>query len=541
MSDNITRGTPVGNSIERNIENKVKTKLIENIDTIIATLLAVLMYILASRFARLDIDPHHDGILLKPAIDVLNGMVLFRDTFTQYGAFFTYFQAMALAVFGVELLTIRLQTAFMYAVTAFFSYKCWRFFLPRPLAVISGFLFIGIAPFFVYMFYPWSSVAAKAQMAIIIFCLMKFINGKNYKYILLAGLMSAIAFYTRQPVGIVAFLGTLPLLVSYYIFMDKENANLKKLFVHFLLGAFSVILIYSLYLAVTGAFYDWYAQSIRQMWRFGTTHGGGPSNIPLHLFPVWHQSAIWLVMPVICILLFLNFCASKVSFKETFISKRLKLAEGASEKELHILTFVVLGIASWHQYYPQPCINHLYWATGFMTGIFVYFFWEIINLKSVIKKGICLGLVILFFFSADITQRVRGGINRYNAFPITIDYGFHLNGMRVNETMYNFLRVYFEFVEQLKEMFPGKPFVNYTTCGLWGITFGENLTNMPVNWGNNIYSDFTEKLQRQIERYRPVIVSYTVINQPGYVEIARLGYISFFIHEDDIVMMFGEQ
>ena len=97
-------------------------------------------------------------------------------------------------------------------------------------------------------------------MAIIIFCLMKFTENKNYKYVLLAGLLSAAVFYTRQQVGIVAFLGTLFLLVSYHLFMGKENACLKKLFSNYLFGVFSVILIYSLYLAVTGAFYDWYAQ-----------------------------------------------------------------------------------------------------------------------------------------------------------------------------------------------------------------------------------------------------------------------------------------
>jgi hypothetical protein len=51
-------------------------------------------------FARLGIDPHHDGIMLKPALDVLAGETLFRDTFSQYGLGTTYMQAAALWLFG---------------------------------------------------------------------------------------------------------------------------------------------------------------------------------------------------------------------------------------------------------------------------------------------------------------------------------------------------------------------------------------------------------------------------------------------------------
>src|SRR5436309_682817 len=37
-------------------------------------------------FARIGIDSHHDSIMLKPALDVLSGQALFRQSFTQYGA-----------------------------------------------------------------------------------------------------------------------------------------------------------------------------------------------------------------------------------------------------------------------------------------------------------------------------------------------------------------------------------------------------------------------------------------------------------------------
>ena len=61
-------------------------------DALVAGLLAVVLAVLLWPMASLGVDPHHDGIMLKPALDVLSGQVLFRDTFTQYGALTTYLQ-----------------------------------------------------------------------------------------------------------------------------------------------------------------------------------------------------------------------------------------------------------------------------------------------------------------------------------------------------------------------------------------------------------------------------------------------------------------
>ena len=70
------------------------------------TILAVTSY-----FAHLDPDWHHDGILFKPAVDVAAGLSLFKETFTQYGALTTYLQAGAVAIFGEQLIVLRLQAA----------------------------------------------------------------------------------------------------------------------------------------------------------------------------------------------------------------------------------------------------------------------------------------------------------------------------------------------------------------------------------------------------------------------------------------------
>ncbi|MCS6273708.1 MAG: hypothetical protein H2169_05070, partial [Opitutus sp.] len=64
-------------------------------DVFIAALIALVAGLIFYPFAAIGVDSHHDGIMLKPAMDVLSGQVLFRDTFSQYGPLTTYFQALA--------------------------------------------------------------------------------------------------------------------------------------------------------------------------------------------------------------------------------------------------------------------------------------------------------------------------------------------------------------------------------------------------------------------------------------------------------------
>src|SRR3954469_15971490 len=103
-------------------------------DSIYAALLAAGLAMVLVPLAHLGIDPHHDGIMLKPALDVLSGQVLFRDSFMQYGALTCYLQALALW-FSPTLLSIRLLAAAAYVVTLLFLYSAWRMILPRSLAV----------------------------------------------------------------------------------------------------------------------------------------------------------------------------------------------------------------------------------------------------------------------------------------------------------------------------------------------------------------------------------------------------------------------
>lgn len=180
-------------------------------DALGAGLLSASLVVLLVPLARLGVDQHHDGIMLKPALDVLSGQVLFRDTFTQYGALTTYLQAVALWI-QPRLLSIRLLTVAAYAVTLFFLYASWRMILPRSLTVVSCVLFILFIPAYekdywnneYWLLLPWSSVYAMMFQSIVLYAMFRIIRGEQPRlWGMVLGLACACVFWCRQPVGVI--------------------------------------------------------------------------------------------------------------------------------------------------------------------------------------------------------------------------------------------------------------------------------------------------------------------------------------------------
>ena len=125
-------------------------------------IISVLMLIISSYFAIMSLDPGHDGIMFKPALDVVNGKMLFKESFAQYGALSTLMQALAIKIFGEYVIVIRLLTTFFYSLIGFLLWIIWSRFLPKWLSTISCLIWICLAPYYfeTYFFCPWSSVYA---------------------------------------------------------------------------------------------------------------------------------------------------------------------------------------------------------------------------------------------------------------------------------------------------------------------------------------------------------------------------------------------
>jgi hypothetical protein len=183
-------------------------------------LLFVLTLTVASIFLALDVDPHHQGIMLKPAIDVAHGQMLFRDTFFQYGALTTLFQAWALRIFGDYLIVIQIETAVFYGLISLCLYYLWLNILPRWLTTISVLIWLFIAPYFIYTFIPWSSVPALFFQLFSLLLIFHALRKQSRLMLILAGGVAVLAFWCRQTVGVfhcaslAFFLATSPLITG---------------------------------------------------------------------------------------------------------------------------------------------------------------------------------------------------------------------------------------------------------------------------------------------------------------------------------------
>lgn len=186
-------------------------------DYFLAGLLSLALAGWLAPFARIGVDPHHDGIMLKPALDVLSGQTLFRDTFMQYGALSCYLQVAALLV-SPTLLSLKLMTVGVYAATLFVLYATWRLLLPRTLTLLACGLFILFLPGYernwmggFWILLPWSSVLALFFQALALHALVRIIRDEQaVRWGLLLGIASAATLWCRQPVGVVT-IGTVAL------------------------------------------------------------------------------------------------------------------------------------------------------------------------------------------------------------------------------------------------------------------------------------------------------------------------------------------
>ncbi len=204
-------------------------------DVLAAGILTLVLLALLLPAASLGVDAHHDACMLKPALDVLSGQVLFRDSFMQYGAMSCYLQALALWI-QPTLLSIRLLTVVAYALTLLALYAAWRLILPRSLAVIAGLFFILFIPIYekdywdhqYWLLLPWSSVYAMLFQCLGVYALFRVIRGgRPETWGLVLGAATACVFWCRQPVGVM-MLGSLVVIAPALHWAGWQPAALTK-------------------------------------------------------------------------------------------------------------------------------------------------------------------------------------------------------------------------------------------------------------------------------------------------------------------------
>ena len=122
-------------------------------------LILELIYFLS--FARLDPEPHHDGVMLAAAIGVSEGKIPNKDVFTQYGPLTPLFQGIWLRFTEPSLLSLRIFTALLLAMCGLILFLILKSFTNLYLASLISISWAVSYPFFILpMNLPWASVIA---------------------------------------------------------------------------------------------------------------------------------------------------------------------------------------------------------------------------------------------------------------------------------------------------------------------------------------------------------------------------------------------
>ncbi|MCX6732886.1 MAG: hypothetical protein NTV98_05090, partial [Candidatus Roizmanbacteria bacterium] len=328
-------------------------------------LIFILTISISGYFSFFGVEPHHHGIMLKPAFDMNHGLMLFRDTFTQYGALTTILQFWALHIFGNYLIVINLLTALFYGLSIIFLWLSWSLFLPQIITTFACLIWLFLAPYFLpdYFFLPWSSVYSLFFQSVTLYAFLKYLQSKKNAWQVLAGIAAALTFWARQPVGMF-MICSIGIFIVILKIKKYKILNLLPFFVSYIF----VHAIFFLWLFANKALGDWWYQTIRFpfLWAQSLSKSVIPlSQIGRNLLPNPIPTAnpvlsLWAVLPFII----------------TYMGYILLVTKDKSKQQVMLLFGILISLASWLQYHPVPDIRHLYWAATPMIGFVIYFIWQ---------------------------------------------------------------------------------------------------------------------------------------------------------------------
>jgi hypothetical protein len=531
---------PPGNALDRR-------------DAVVAGLLSLALVMMLTPLASMDVDQEHDGIMLKPALDVLSGQVLFRETFTQYGALTTYLQAAALW-FQPTLLSLRFMTLGVYVVILCGLYAVWRQILPRSLAALAGGLFMLFLPLYErnwlgghWLLLPWSSAYALMFQVLALFALCQVVRHAHApRWSLVAGAACACVFWCRQPVGIITtgciavswvalhFAGWAPLHVSKRMLATRLIAGFV-LINAVILG--SVVL--------TDAVPAWWYQNFT--WPAKWAQGLVKNELPptFFLYPLPAASLLGLLLAILAPRLLAR---SKFAFSQRIVVAyylgvaalivwqharvlawltwrfggwtlvfpavalvtalvclglvfRRRSAPASTEYYL-VATLAAAAAGALLQYYPLPDPWHVLWAVAPALGLVVYVFW-----RGSRWPAWAAALVLTAAFLPSLWakyQLVRQTLAR----PlVTLEHPAVLRGMRVPPELAHRLERIAALLTQVERHRPGIASALIGDDALFAC-FTQNLTNPSpyyVTWAGLIEPADNRERWNSIHANRPVM------------------------------------
>lgn len=216
-------------------------------------------------FAIRLVDQFHDGLMLKTALDLIDGRLLFRETFSIYGPLTPWMHAAALRFAGPTLLTLKLSTVVLYAVTAALLVATWARFLPIGLALLAWLVWLALPPFYQpsLALLPWPSVTALTFQALGLLALARLGRAPVAPgWAAVAGLAAVLTQWARIPVGVL-HLGASVVALGLVATASRDAGRARREGLAFVTAVVLGELAFVAVLAAQGVLSDWWMQTVQ--------------------------------------------------------------------------------------------------------------------------------------------------------------------------------------------------------------------------------------------------------------------------------------
>ena len=497
------------NGVPADVAEQKRKNLIRG--SVIFTLCGLFFYF----FARIGIDIHHDGVMLYPAVQVAKGAAVFRDVFCQYGLLVPLIQGLAVALFGTELMIIRVVTVLFYAGSAVLLDCCWRRFLPSRISWLLPVMFCLFAACTMVTFHSWNSVYAMFFMLLTGYFAIRYLEKDNSprKWLFFAGISAGLTWACRTPCGMVTVFALFLVFCGLNFFTGKEKKLIFKELLMLAAGSLSVAVLGFGYILLNGAWDDFIKQSFGYVSDFVYERGGNASwkyfcesMFPIYQEEYWFTNSFFAVLPLAAITLL-------------YISCRNGFLDGKEvmKKELPLAMLLILALGSWHQYYPVPCVRHLYWGGVPLFGAFLLALNKLWQLKNIKYYSFSVILILIALLGA--APRFFGMYNRTEfGKRITVDIP-GIRGIRLNPGEYH--------IVELARCAGNRPVLNWSEDSLLTLVTRQcDIKDVQFyRFETPQYPGYDSRMLEYIFKKRPAVLTDHPTMIPGYKMIYWAEYI----------------
>ena len=489
-------------------------------------LIALITLACACQFALIDPDFHHDGFVLQPGIDFQQGRIPFRDSYQQYGLGESFFAWMIVAAFGESLLALRLSTALCYSAIAFLLWVVWRRFLPAWLTTLTCLIWLGMSPYFLRSFLPWSSVRALLFEMLSLYYVLRFVEKGRISSLFFAGLLCGMIWLCRWTVGTFLFVS-----LSFFLVLNgvaafepiaaKTNKNgLGRQLLFFCLGFFLILAPSFLFLVMEGALRDSYLQTVSSHLKVFNNVVGSFHETAMEIFGMVflgrpnpnmgeYPTIEWSIISLVCLFMFLRgLCQLGRSDYELCYRDRIAFL------------LAVAGLGSLMQYYPVPCPRHLFWAASPVFGLLSYALWRVFRWAARTMAVPLTVLVLCLVFGQPLWLRATEGWKKaLSSHYVKFSEPMVFRGMKTDPANAKELERVLLKIDELESIYPEKCFVIMHPDPIWNLLVRNvcRFHQVPAlwQWLETVYPDYQENLKKIIRTQRPILlmVSYDDTSQ----------------------------